>query len=224
MNTLKPNHQRAKNAITLIWIVMALEILSFVSGYMQYNLLQEAANGQQISNDAATANDGREQFIAIFYLITFIISGITFILWFRRAYYNLHTKVKFLELSEGWAAGSWFVPVLNLFRPYRIMNELYQETKDLFIKNNIQFNQSFSTKYVGWWWTLWIIHNLITQFISRVYKNTESIEHLSEQTFAFMMMNILAIPLSIITIKVIKDYSNVEHLLAEIKDDEDITN
>ncbi len=40
MKNLKPNGQRAKNAITLIRIVLAIEIASLISGYFQYNLLQ----------------------------------------------------------------------------------------------------------------------------------------------------------------------------------------
>ena len=67
MEDLKPNEQRAKNAITLIWIVLALEIASLISGYFQYDLLQTAANGGVISTETATANDTREQLIGIIF-------------------------------------------------------------------------------------------------------------------------------------------------------------
>jgi hypothetical protein len=36
---LKPNEDNAKYAIIMIWIVTALELVSLVSGYFQYNLL-----------------------------------------------------------------------------------------------------------------------------------------------------------------------------------------
>jgi hypothetical protein len=35
---LRNNEQRAKIAIIFIWIVMAIEIVSAVSSFMQYNL------------------------------------------------------------------------------------------------------------------------------------------------------------------------------------------
>ena len=145
MENLKPNGQRAKNAITLIWIVLALEIISLISGYFQYDLLQTVANGGEISTETATANETREQMIGIIYLIAYIISAITFIQWFRRAYFNLHLKVNHLSHTEGWAAGSWFVPIISLYRPYQIMKEIYQETKELLIEKGIDFKQSFST-------------------------------------------------------------------------------
>lgn len=105
MENLKPNEQRAKNAVTLIYIVLALEIMALISGYFQYDLLQTAANGGEVSTLWANSNDIREQTIAIVYLIAYVISGVTFIQWFRRAYYNLHLQVRYLSHDEGWASG-----------------------------------------------------------------------------------------------------------------------
>jgi len=224
MENLKPNGQRAKNAITLIWIVLALEIVSLISGYFQYDLLQTAANGGEISTETATANDTREQIIGIIYLIAFVISAVTFIQWFRRAYYNLHLRVNHLSQTEGWAAGSWFVPIVNLYRPYQIMKELYQETKELLTKKGLSINENFTTGSLGWWWTLWIINNIIGQFEFRYSMKAESIDELTISTVASMVGNVVGIPLALITVKVIKDYSNVELLLREIKDEEETTN
>ena len=223
MENLKPNGQRAKNAITLIWIVLALEIISLISGYFQYDLLQTVANGGEISTETATANDTREQMIGIIYLIAYIISAITFIQWFRRAYFNLHLKVNHLSQTEGWAAGSWFVPIISLYRPYQIMKEIYQETKELLIKKGIDFKQSFSTSALGWWWTLWIINNIIGQFVFRYSMKAASIDELTTSTVVSMIGNIIGIPLALITVKVIRDYSNVEPMLIEIKDEEETT-
>ena len=128
MENLKPNRQSAKNAITLIWIILVLEIVSLISGYFQYDLLQTVVNGGDISMEAADSNDSREQIIGIIYMIAYVISAVTFIQWFRRAYFNLHSLVPNLTYTEGWAAGSWFVPVIGFFRPYQIMVELYNKT------------------------------------------------------------------------------------------------
>ena len=220
MENLRPNEQRAKNAITMIWFVFALEIVSLISGYMQYDLLQFAANGGEISTDTANVNDTREQIIAILYLIVYIISGVTFIQWFRRAYFNLHIRVNRLSHSEGWAAGSWFVPVINLFRPYQIMKELYHETINLLVKKGFIANDSLSTEYLGPWWALWIINNFLGQAVFRSSINSSTVDELINSTLLNMFGNLIGIPLALITIKVIKDYSKIEPMLHEIKDEE----
>lgn len=219
MENIRPNGQRAKNAITLIWIVLGLEIISLISGYFQYDLLLTVANGVYISTETATANDTRQQIIGIFYFIAYIVSAVTFIQWFRRAYFNLHLKINYLNHTEGWAAGSWFVPIISLYRPYQIMKELYQETKELLIKMGISFNQTFSTSALVWWWTLWIISNILGHFVFRYSMNAESMDELTISTVAGIVGNIIGILLALITIKIIKDYSNIESLLTEVKDE-----
>ena len=218
---LKPNKQRAKNAITLIWVILGLEFISIISGFFQYELINIVANGGDISNQSADANDNREQIIAIIYMIAYIISAVTFIQWFRRAYYNLHQKVSHLSYSEGWAAGAWFVPILNLFRPYQIMKELYSETKKILLKNGLNTSERFSSNLVGLWWTLWIIGNIFERFVYRYSMRAETIDELTIMTELNMVSSIFGIILALITIKVIKDYSSIEPMLNEITGQED---
>ncbi|MBN8650283.1 MAG: DUF4328 domain-containing protein [Cytophagales bacterium] len=224
MEVLKPNEQRAKNAILLIWIVLALEILAILSGYLLYDLIQTAINGGEISEESANSNDLREQVIAILYLIAYVISVVTFILWFRRAYFNLHLKVKHLSHPEGWAAGSWFVPFTNLYRPYKIMKELYQETKALLVKKEIFFKGDLATSTLGWWWAFWLLNSFAGQIVFRYSLNAESLEELNTTTVLSIFSNIIGIPLALLAIKVIKDYANVESLLHEVKDEPETTN
>ncbi len=61
MEELRPNEQRTKYAVALIVIVLALEFVSLVSGYMQYDLLKKVANGAELSVEKANANDLRER-------------------------------------------------------------------------------------------------------------------------------------------------------------------
>lgn len=221
MENLKPNGQRAKIAIMLIWIVLTVEIISLLSDYLQYDLLQTVANGGQISTETATDNDLRQRIIAMIYLAVFIISGITFIRWFRRAYYNLHLKAESLSFTEGWAAGCWFVPIICLYRPNQIMKELYLETQSLLSQKNENYAQNLTTHSIVWWWALWIISSLLGQFIFRYSLNAETIDELTVTTIASIIASIIGIPLAIITVKVIKDYSEIEPLLYELKDGEE---
>jgi len=225
MLELKRNDVRAKNAITLIWIVMGLEILTLGSNYMQYSLLQKIASGIEITAADATLNDTRVQLIAIVCLVAMVVSIITFIQWFRRAYYNLHQCADNLSHSEGWAAGSWFVPILNLFRPYQIMLELYSRTSTVLSKHDIQLKKYLDTQFLGFWWTLWIINNFLGNYTLKSSMKTESIDSMLNVCLVEMVGNIIMIVLSLITIRVIKDYSLNESLLFDLskKTEENVT-
>jgi Domain of unknown function (DUF4328) len=213
MEDVRPNEQRAKTAKILIWIVLAMEILMLISDFLEYQLLSNASAGGIISPESATANDLRQQIIAIVFLIVYITSVVTFINWFRRAYYNLHTQISNLRFDEGWAAGAWFVPFVNLVRPYQIMKELYEETEHLLAERGENHNPQNSTALLSGWWALWIIVGLIGNFILRYSLNADEIEELMVVSVASIISSIVSIPLSLSAVEVIGRYAKMEALL-----------
>ncbi len=217
MEDVKSNVTRALVAQTLIWIVMVVELVSLVSDYFQYVLLQDAVNGYGISANAADANDNRQRMIGIVYLAVYIASGITFILWFRRAYYNLHTQVSLLQHGEGWAAGGWFVPIVSWYRPFQIMKEMYVETQSLFTQRVSNYTQHISTALLGWWWALWIVEGVLGQINFQLSRHATTVDDFISSTTWSMISSVVALPLALITIKIIYDYAKMEHLMFALK-------
>ena len=217
MQDLKPNEQRSQNAILLIWIALAMNCISLISSYFQYDLLQTAANGGEISTEFATSNDNREQAIGIIQIIVFAVSALTFIQWFRRAYFNLHLRVNRLSHSEGWAAGCWFVPIVNLFRPYQIMKELFQATHLFLKKNEAHTREHLSMPSLGLWWIFWIINWFVGRFVFKYSMKAETIEELTRSTIAQLISNAIGIVLAIITINIITEYSKLELVMHKVK-------
>jgi hypothetical protein len=222
MNLIRPNEKRAKTAILMIWIVLALEIISFFSSYLQHDLLTTVSSGSSISNSEINANDIRERIIGILYFGIYLTSCITFIRWFRRAYFNLQLKTDYLSSSDNWVALSWFIPFICLYKPYQIMKEMYTKTNEILFEETNQ-TKAITTSYLGWWWGLWITSNIIGQVVFRTTLNNDSIDSLTNGTIASMIGNVIGLPLSLITVKVIKDYSDIEHFLIEVKSDKMIT-
>lgn len=221
MEELRPNSQRAKNAIILIWIIFGFEVIGLISGYFQYELLQAIDAGENVTEEMVTLNDLRERLIGILNMIAYIISAVMFIRWFRRAYFNLHVKVSPLSFSEDWASTSWFIPFINWFRPYHIMKELYVETKELLEKNARPESEQLSTSWLWVWWTLWLINNFVEQAVFRHSLHAKTVDDLIVTTQASMISSIIGIPLAVVAIKIIRDYANVESLLSEVKGDKE---
>ncbi|WP_333695494.1 DUF4328 domain-containing protein [Flavobacterium sp.] len=218
---LKPNHQRAKTAQLLIAMVGVVYIMMLISSYWQYGLLQDMKSGTVYSQEVLETNDLREQFLAIVFLMLYITSAVTFIMWFRRAYFNLHQKINHLTHTEGWAAGSWFVPFINLYRPYQIMAELYNETAELLAKRGFKRKVKLDTTFVGIWWFLWLVSNLLANIVFRMSNSATDIDQFLNFTALDMGSDVLGIILALITIKVIKTYANAESFLIQLKDEEE---
>ncbi|HLO81687.1 MAG TPA: DUF4328 domain-containing protein [Chitinophagaceae bacterium] len=213
MITLKPNEERAKNAVMLIWIVMILDIAGALSGYFQYRLLSDAARGVEISPQAVEANDYREQMIGIVQLAFVAVAGIVFIKWFRRAYDNMHRLTSYLSFEEKWAALSWFVPIIGWFRPYQIMKEMYQEIFDILEKKGLGSGKQY-IGLLGTWWGLWLFSNFLGQILFRYSMKADTIEELTYSTIGNIIHCLSGIPLAIVAVKVVKTYSAAETALA----------
>jgi hypothetical protein len=99
------------------------------------------------------------------------------------------------------------------------MKEMYNETRN-FLQSRGFSDISITTKLLGWWWTLWIISRFVGQFAFRYSMKAETIDELLTGTVAEIVSGIIGIPLALIAIRVVKDYSAVEPLLNEITDEQ----
>lgn len=226
------NQQRAKTAIILIWVVLATELLLTVSTYFEYNLLTQLSQGVDISDEVIERNDSRQTALVFLNLLAFIISGVTFILWFRRAYANLHAysdaigyenSKNYLDFSEGWAAWGWFVPFINLVRPFQIMKELYEEGAEIIKRRRDDFQVEDKYTLMIVWWVLWIGVGIVSNISTRMSLNTEDVRAYITSDAIDIVLGIVMIPLSFVTVKLIKDYTMIEEVLSKLYTEKDET-
>tara|TARA_B100000508_G_C11465200_1_gene281404 strand:+ start:1561 stop:2364 length:804 start_codon:yes stop_codon:yes gene_type:complete len=215
-DSIRPNKKRADLAQKIIWLVLILEIVSIVSSVMQYNLLLAIEEGMFVTDEAINSNDIREQIISLVYSAVYIISSITFIMWFRRAYFNLALR-SHTTLSEGWAAGAWFVPIISWFRPYQIMKEIWTKSSELIQRIEPAYKDNRNITILNIWWTLWIIVSVLGQYVFRTSWKGETILDYKNSTIADIVSSTIGIPLAITAIMIIGTYSVKEEKLLELE-------
>ncbi len=204
INAIKPNLKRAKIAQNLIWLVMIIDAISIFFSFYQYNLLISLQHKEFVSEQTLLLNDIIEQVIGGVYSLIFIISAITFIQWFRRAYFNLNIRTD-CNYSEGWAAGCWFVPIISLYRPYQIMKEMWIKTTHLIKSKNPDYIDE-STSVIGKWWFLWLVTIIVAQYLRIAYDEV-NVQSYLKSTIGDIILSVLGVLLAFITIKMIKSYS-----------------
>ena len=212
---LKDNAERSKWATNLIYVVLIFDVITLVSDFIQHQLLQKIEGGDFISNSTVNANDDRVMGIALIALCIMIVSIVTFIRWFRRAYFNLHQLSPNMKYSEGMAAGCWFIPFINFYRPYEIMKEMFEKSNYILNKSGSDLNEESPSNIAGLWWTLWIISTVINQVIFRT-DQTEIGDFLFVSNIS-LLSDLVSIILALVTISMIKKYSNLEKSLATLE-------
>jgi len=197
MGKLQPNLQRAKRAIFLEWLVLLIVTISliyFLISFLLINITNQVVLNIYISISFP---------LIVLGVLLNILSMIAFILWLYRAYYNLHQLVANLNYGVGWVVGCWFVPILNLYRPCGLIQDLFEKTTGLLKKNNPDIHSGLSFNLVGFWWI-----SFIALMILRFIPNTTSV---------ILSVSIIGIVSSLLQIKIIKVYSKVESLLVNIE-------
>lgn len=212
---LRPNDIRALYAQYMIWAVLAMKLIYLFITYREFIFISGMRDGsfsQRKLESLATVM----MVTGVLYSATFLVAGIVFIQWFRRAYFNLHQRLHDLTYTEGWAAGAWFVPVMGLYAPYQIMRELYVRTEKLLTENYPGYIPWISLRFIRIWWILWVLSNILATTEMFIARNADSFDELLLSSKIGLIQLLIGIPLSFLALKVIRDYASTEPFLMEM--------
>jgi len=137
-----------------------------------------------------------------------IITGVFFIMWFRRAYFNLQQLPgSYFRYSEGWAAGAWFVPILNWIRPYQIMREIWDGNQH-YVSHRI--GGGASNTPVGTWWAFWIIMSLSSNVYFRLAQAADDVQELISISLFGIIVEVISVVAAILAIMMVRKASQIE--------------
>ena len=116
---------RTLGPIALVTMIVA-DVLAVLSGVREYVLL-ERLETDLVTAEELEASDRRQQVVALAQFAVFIFAAIFFIRWLHRAYANIvPLAAQYPRYSTGTAIWSWFVPILNLWRPKQVINDVWR--------------------------------------------------------------------------------------------------
>lgn len=189
----------------LLWISVGVGALSVVSDIAQLNVLSDGAVGVA----EAETNDARQGFVGLIVLVTFVLTGITFLRWVYRANVNCHGfGAQNMEFSPGWSVGFYFVPFLNLVKPCAAMHEIWKISKD---PTNWQDQQNDSR--VSGWWFLFLFTNIAANISLQTALRAENIETLQISTVAAVVAGIAGIALDIVAVSLVSQILRMQQKL-----------
>lgn len=82
---------------------------------------------------------------------TWLILVIPYLIWVYRANRTAHSLgSRGMKYTPGWAVGWYFVPLMNLFKPYMVMKEIWQFSHPIDAKDPWRFPKPPRT-LICWW-------------------------------------------------------------------------
>jgi len=129
------------------------------------SLTDQALNGSGYGIGEANAFDTLDLVVSLVVAVVALLTIPLFLTWLSAAYRNDRVDPSRLTHSRGWAVGAWFVPFMNLVRPYRIVADLRQG-----IRSGLGDDRPDPyPRSVGWWWAAWLVMNVSSTVSQNVY-------------------------------------------------------
>ncbi len=124
-------------------------------------LIRRAAAGQATPAEAASL-DHAAGLIAGAYVATVILTAVVFCMWLHRSYANLvAARVAGLKYTPRRSVEGFFIPFVNLVRPFRVVNEVWGASRNLasgaaVVPGDVQKDTHWA---VGIWWLSMLLGN-----------------------------------------------------------------
>lgn len=174
-------HRRATIVRLLLIAFLVQKLIAIGSAWGQHEMLVAVQRGAELTVEQASANDSRERLVALAGLVLFIATVIRWLMWQHRAYANLQLiGSRDTEYTPGWSVGYWFIPLINLYRPYQITAELYRRSE---IQNGRDPIGGLSgPPLVGLWWFAYLLWGGSQRLFSLIAKDANTLSTLISAT------------------------------------------
>jgi len=180
---------RTQLLLCLLVILLLLDIAAVFSGLAQADLINRAIRGEIITESEAVANDSRQAAIGFGQIALGVAMAVAFFMWIYRANKNLRSlRAAGLSFTPGWAVGWFFVPFMNLFRPYQVVSEIWKASDPMVnMADDTSWKAVTTSPIVGCWWALFLISNFIANIALRTLFSGIELSDLLDSTYAYVV-------------------------------------
>lgn len=218
MYAIRDNFKRGRLAYVFSLTTLGALIICFLSTLYQFDVVNRYTNGKAEPEDITSA-ETIGGIITLGYLAIGFVGFVFFLLWFRRAYFNLNQiSPDYASYGEGWAVGGWFVPFLNFFYPYKIMREIKAGSESALRDRQIEKGSNFM---VAAWWTCYLTSIAVGQISTWVRFRAVDFEDVKRSLAIGLLSQLINIVCLGLAAALIKNISTTEEQLHQLNIPED---
>ncbi|MCX5092400.1 DUF4328 domain-containing protein [Streptomyces sp. NBC_00365] len=154
----------------LLGVVVAVDLLAIWAGVRVYDVtgtILDGGAGEALRRDTVHA-DSVMAAVGVVQLVSLAATVVVYLVWFYRVRINAEVFDPFgHEMGRAWTGWGWFVPLVNLWFPRRIMLNTWDASRPV--------GSRTSHGLVNAWWAMWITTLVVGRagFVS--YRGAETV-------------------------------------------------
>ncbi|GGO83451.1 DUF4328 domain-containing protein [Wenjunlia tyrosinilytica] len=153
-------------------------------------------------------------------LLLLLATGVVFIVWFHRVRRNAaaFVPVGWHRLGPGWTIGAWFTPVVNLWFPKQIADDVWSAGDPATGAGPYRMKPTSGPPLVLWWWLAWVAGNLLS-WVAVAIRSGTSVTDFSAMRWSYgidmagALVSVAAAVLAIVMVRRITTMQGVRHAM-----------
>lgn len=187
----------------LLFLQLAVTLVALVADLLEYQVLTAIRDGLYTSEAemlaAAEASDARQMIVGGAQFLVYLVAGFFILRWIHRANFNARQLgATDLDYTPGASIGWYFMPIANLWKPYEAMREIWRASV-----NPLAWRNQPISPILPWWWTFWILSNLLANIGLRIQLGAEHLEPLITGNLFITAADATDIPLNLLVLALV---------------------
>ncbi len=210
---MQPIRARTQATSVILVLIVLVGSVAAWSSLQLANYVEAVAAGGLADEEAGAALDDRQAVLGLLQTGLMLACAIAFSMWIHRAYRNLKlAHLARLRFTPGWAVGGFFVPFLNLVRPYQVMREISSGSQFLAggegdSKGDADGDAWQSVRpspLLGWWWGLFLLMGVLGNASGRLMLMAKELEQVRVACWVTVASDLADIPAAVLALLLIR--------------------
>jgi hypothetical protein len=153
---LRPTQGLATAVVILLsaqTVVLGLRALALLN---RIRIVGMIARHEWVSQGSSNRADAWVRGAGVLWVLLFVVTIVVWCVWQHRSHLAARDLAAGMEISAAWAVGCWFVPIVNSFKPFQAMRELWRASLGA-----PPWRTQPTWSVLGWWWATWLGFNVL---------------------------------------------------------------
>lgn len=185
-------------AAVMLGVVIASDVLGILADLTMSDVTGALADGGTSADLQRRADHADAFYSAAGYVqsAALVAAIVVYLIWFQRVRVNAEVFNPLgHSTSRGWVFWGWFVPVLNLWRPRRVMLDIWDASGP--------HGGRGSHGLVNGWWTAWVVGLLAGRAGFTEYRKADTAQEIHDAVRQVMFADVIDIVAAVLAILVV---------------------
>jgi len=187
--------RRARWAVALLVTAGFVALFSLVHQLGALGLIDRAVAGQ-LTVSQADEYDVTTALLALLQLAVLLATGVAFLAWLSRTVDNVPSLGGGVpSVTPRWSIGWWFVPIMNLYRPFLIVRDTYRR---------LAGSGETGSGMIVAWWVAWVANDLLG-IIALTRPAPETLDALRTEVVSASFNDLLTMIAAVLAVVVVRE-------------------